>query len=207
MHFPAIAQRRFNHELAPIHTALEVTVSRNPILLQVMSPSGVVDGINTIVTEQEGAQSTEESQVPEFEEKFSLPYNQSLLSSTQDSMESIAVPQEAALDDEQIRILLASPRYLLERQASAERSQVNHFGREGLMSSSSQSLNFFGTGKPVAWLSLQKRMRQDDSSKREQPAEVSRFYESVFRDANPANDAKSLLKGNRVHLLTQARTN
>ena len=37
-HFPALAQRCFNQELAPIHTALEVTVSRNPILLQVMSP-------------------------------------------------------------------------------------------------------------------------------------------------------------------------
>ena len=67
--------------------------------------------------EQEIAQSTEESQITEIEDKglicdpFSLHYNQSLLSSTQDSIESIAAPQEADLDDEQIRALLASPRY------------------------------------------------------------------------------------------------
>ena len=36
-HFPALAQRRFNQEPAPIHTALEVTVLRNPILLHLPS--------------------------------------------------------------------------------------------------------------------------------------------------------------------------
>ena len=113
----------------------------------------VVDILNPIVTEQEIKQSTEESQIPEIEDKFSLPYNQSLLSSTQNSMDSLATPREADLDDEQIRILLASPRYLPEREASAERSQIYHSGGEGLMSSSSQSLNLFGTGKPVTWLS------------------------------------------------------
>ena len=35
-----------------------------------------------------------------------------------------APPQEADLDDEQLRALLASPRYFPEREASAERSQV-----------------------------------------------------------------------------------
>ena len=43
---------------------------------------------------------------------------------TQDSIESIATHQEADLDDEQIRALLASPRYLPEREASAERSHL-----------------------------------------------------------------------------------
>ena len=33
-----------------------------------------------------------------------------------------------------------------------------------------------------------------------------RSYESIFRDANPANVAKSLLEGNRDRLLTQARS-
>ena len=42
--------------------------------------------------------------------------------------------------------------------------------------------------------------------KREQPADVLRGIESVFRDANPANFAKSLLERNRDHLLTQARS-
>ena len=42
---------------------------------------------------------------------FSLPCNQSSLSSAQDSIESIATPKEADLADEQIRALLASPLY------------------------------------------------------------------------------------------------
>ena len=78
-----------------------------------MSPKRTVD--NPIVTEQEIEHCTEESQIPEIEDKgkeltydpFSLPYNQSLLSSTQDSIESLATPQEADLDDEQIRALVA----------------------------------------------------------------------------------------------------
>ena len=45
-----------------------------------------------------------------------------------------------------------------------------------------------------------------DFSEREQPADVLRVNESVLRDANPANVAKSLLEGNRDHLLVQART-
>ena len=122
-------------------------------------------------------------------------------------MESLATPQEAAdLDDEQIRTLMASPRFLPERETSAERSQIYHSEGEGLMSSSSQSLNFFGTGKPVAWLSHQKSLGQDDFSEREQTVDVLRGNESVFRDANPANVAKTLLEGNRDHLLTQARS-
>ena len=109
------------------------------------------------------------------------------------------MPQEADLDDEQIRILLTSPRYLLEREASAERSQICHSEREGLMSSSSRSLNFIGTVKLVAWLSHQKRMGQDDFPEREQPADISRGNESIFRDAHRANVAKSFLEGNRGH--------
>ena len=74
-------------------------------------PTRTVD--NPTVTEQEIGHSTEESQIQEIEDKgkkfifdpFSLPFNQSLLSPTQDSIESIATPQEADLDDEQIRAL------------------------------------------------------------------------------------------------------
>ena len=74
------------------------------------------------------------------------------------------------------------------------------------MSSSSQSLNFMSTGKLVAWLSHQKRLGQDEVSQREQPVDILECYESIFRDANPATVAKSLLEGNRDHLLTQARS-
>ena len=89
-------------------------------------------------------------------------YNQSLLSSTQDSIESV----DADLDYEQIRPLLASPRYLPEREGSAERSQVYHSEREGSMSSSSQSLNFIGTRRLVVF-SHQRRLSQDAFAERE----------------------------------------
>ena len=69
----------------------------------VYEPNRTVD--NRIVIEQEIEDSIQESQIPEVADKFSLPYNQSLLSSTQDSIESLTMPQEADLDDEQIRAL------------------------------------------------------------------------------------------------------
>ena len=78
-----------------------------------------------------------------------LSYKQSL-PSTQDSIKTIAAPQDEHFDDEQIRALLASPRYVPEREARAERPQVYHSEREGLMSSSPQGLNFTGTGESVA---------------------------------------------------------
>ena len=89
-----------------------------------------------------------------------LSYNQSLLSSPPDSIESIATPQEADFDDEQLRALLASPRYLSEREAGAERSQVYHSERESLMSRSSQGLIFMSTGRSVALFSQQSWLNQ-----------------------------------------------
>ena len=74
------------------------------------------------------------------------------------------------------------------------------------MSSSSQSLNFSGTGELVALFSHQSRLNQDAFSEREQPVDVLRGNESIFRDADPANVAKSLPEGNRDHLLTEARS-
>ena len=74
------------------------------------------------------------------------------------------------------------------------------------MSSSSQGLNFIGTGEPVALFSHQSRMNQDAFSEREQPVDVLESTESMFRNSNTANVAKSLLDGNRDHLLTQARS-
>ena len=96
-------------------------------LAQGNEPKRTVD--NPIVIEQEIEHSTEEIEDKGKElryDPFSLPCNQSLLSSTQDSIESHATAQEADLDDEQSRALLASPRYLPEREASAERSQIYH---------------------------------------------------------------------------------
>ena len=68
---------------------------------------------NQIIDDQENVQFTE------IEDRVkSLSYNQSFPPSTQDSAESIVTLQEADFDDEQIRALLASPRYLPERERS-----------------------------------------------------------------------------------------
>ena len=126
--------------------------------------------------------------------------------STYVSAESIAtLPPESDLDDEQIRALLASPLYLQEREANAVRSQVYHSEREHLMSSSSQDP--ISTGKPVAVFSSQSRLNQDTF-----PRETNLLMlffgsnEPIFRFSNPANVAKSLLDGNRDHLIPQARS-
>ena len=82
----------------------------------------VIDIFNPIVTEQEGARSaenqvfysTEGSQTPEIDDKFSLPCNQSLLSSTQGPMEKPCHTSRGRLG-KQIRFMLTSPRYLPER--------------------------------------------------------------------------------------------
>ena len=139
-----------------------------------------------------------------------LSFNQFFLSSTQHSAESIATPLQADFDDEQLRAFLASPRYVQEREASAERSQVYHSERESLMSSSSQDPKPVGTGKPVAVFSSQNRLNHEtffdteDFPSRHQ--QVFGSNESFFRFSNPAHVAKSHLGGNRDHLPTQARS-
>ena len=60
------------------------------------------------------------------------------MTSTCDSAESIAnPPRKSDLDNEQIRYMLASPRYLQEREASAHRSRVYHSFRENSVLTSS----------------------------------------------------------------------
>ena len=78
-----------------------------------------------------------------------LSFHRPSVASTYDSAESIVTPlPESDLDDEQLRGLLASTLYLREREASAERSQVDHCERENWMSSSPQDPT--RTGKLVA---------------------------------------------------------
>ena len=103
-----------------------------------------------------------------------LFFHRPTTTSTYDSAESIVIPSLAYLDDEQIRALLASPRYLPEREASAERSQAYHSERESLMSSSSQGLKSVGTEEPVALFSRHSGLNQDalPEREREQPVDV-----------------------------------
>ena len=80
---------------------------------------------------------TGDKQLTEHEDLRVKPwsFHQQITASTYDSAESIATPSpESDLDDEQLRALLASPPHLQEREASAERSQVDHSERENLMS-------------------------------------------------------------------------
>ena len=114
---------------ALIHENPGVTDTLDSEPLTGYEPNSIVD--NQIINEQEDITCTEDNQITEIGGHVkSLSYNQSLLSSTQDSIESIATPQEADMDDEQLRTLLASPLYPQERGASAERSQVYHSERE-----------------------------------------------------------------------------
>ena len=103
-----------------------------------------------------------------------LSFHQSIIASTYESAESSATHPEADLDDEQLRVLLASPLYLQERGASAERLHVCRCERENSMSSSSQDPT--STGKPVAVRSSQKRLNQDTFSDRDEfPRDMNRF--------------------------------
>ena len=131
------------------------------------------------------------------------------IASTDDSAERIVTPPlDSDLEDEQIRALLASPLYVQEREANAERSQVYHPERENLMSSSSQ--DGISTGRPVALFSGKNRLNQETFSDREDFLVRHRqFFGSngpFFRFSNLVNVAKSLLDGNGDHMLAEARS-
>ena len=136
-------------------------------------------------------------------------YLQSQMHSDYDSAESIA---DLDLEDGELRKMLASPlnmdsredcessriqiapekpaALLQERGASAKRTQAD--SRKGMMSSSSQEPS--APEKPAALFSLGG----------EEPG--NQFKSSVFKHADPANVVKSLLNGNKDHLLNQARS-
>ena len=79
-----------------------------------------------------------------------------------------------------IGALLASPLYLQEREANADRSQVYHSVRENLMSSSSQDSK--STGKPVVLFSSRNRSNQEMSFDRANfPQDINRFWETMHR--------------------------
>ena len=114
-------------------------------ILQVMSPT-------SLLKTRDYRHFTGDGQFTEHEDLRVRPlsFHQSIIAFTCDSAESIATLPESDVDDEQLRALLSSPLYLQERWASAEQSQVDHSEREGLMSSSFQSLNFMSTGQSIS---------------------------------------------------------
>ena len=165
----------------------------------------------TTFTGYEPKHLAEDNQLAEHEVLRVKPlfFHQPSIASTYDSAEGIVTPPlDSDWNDEQIRALLASPLYLQEREANAERSQVYHSARENLMSSSSQDP--ISTGRPVALFSSKNRLNQETFSDRENfplgHQEVFGINEPFCRFSNPVTSPKSLLDGNRDHLLSQARS-
>ena len=138
-----------------------------------------------------------------------VSYFQSQMHSEYDSAESIA---DADLEDGELREMLASPlcmqsredcessrmpiapeklaALLQERGASAKRTQSDL--RKSLMSSSPQEPS--APGNLTALFSLRS----------EEPG--NQFVSSVLKNADPSNVGRSLLEGNKDHLLSQARS-
>ena len=127
---------------------------------------------------------------------------------TYDSAESIATPPpESDLDDAQIREMLASPMYLQERDASADRPRVYHIVRENLMSSSSQDPK--STEKPVALFSsktsrIKKRFPTEDFSSEHQ--HVPGSTEPLLRFSHPENYVTSFLEEHRDYMVAEANS-
>ena len=148
-----------------------------------------------------------------------MSFSQSLIHSAYDSAESIATPPDSDLEDEQLRMVLASPlktevsgkpdaECVQKREANAQRVQAYHSRRESLTSSSSRDLE--ASGQLVAVFSCHSESSQNTFSERDRSNEPGNRFESsvhsVLRIAGPAKVGKSLLGGNKDHLLNQARS-
>ena len=126
------------------------------------------------------------------------------MTSTYESAESI----ESDWDDEQIRNMLASPLYLQEREASADRSRLYHSSRENSVSSSSHFRE--SAGKLAAVFSHKRKSSQEILSDREgvssgrQPLQVK--DEILFRFSGPEEAARLVLEEQRDHPLAEAKT-
>ena len=142
-----------------------------------------------------------------------MPYVQSRMHSDYDSAESIA---DLDLEDGELRKMLASPLYvhgrggncgssqkptasgkpkakkMQKRGASAQRTQSDDSREESLKSTSSQEPR--ASGKPDAVF----------SSRSDEPG--NQFESSMFKFAHPSKLGRSLLEGNKDHLLSQARS-
>ena len=94
------------------------------------------------------------------------------------------------------------------REASAQRTQADHLRRESLMSSSSREPRV--SGKPDAMFSFDSEPTLNTFLRRNRGNELGDQFESsvhsVFRFADPSNVGRSLLEGNKDHLLNQARS-
>ena len=101
-----------------------------------------------------------------------------------------------------------SPRYLPEREASADRSQVSHSVRENLVSSSPQVPK--SMSKPVALFSSKRKSSQETCSDSEdfssEPQQVLINNEPPCRLSNPENSFKPFLEEHEEYMLAEANS-
>ena len=155
---------------------------------------------------------TEDKDLAEHEDLRVRPlfFHRQSIASTCDSAESIAtLPPESDWDDEQIRALLASPLYLQEREANADRSQVYHSVREHLMSGSSHDPK--STGRPVALFSSRNRSNQETFPDRKDFSSghqhVFGHNEPLFRVFHPEKFSEIAPRGSQRHpMLAEAKS-
>ena len=99
------------------------------------------------------------------------------MTSTCDSAESIATPPpESDLDNEQIRKMLASPLYLQEREASADRSRVYYSFRKNSVSSSSHFRDSAGN-LPQCSHTQESRVKRHFPTEKAFPQDINEFKE------------------------------
>ena len=106
--------------------------------------------------------------------------------------------------------MLASPLYLQEREASADRSQVYHSYRVNSVSSSSRF--HASAGKPAAVFSHKRKSSQESHSDRDGFPLAHRAVQggnealSRLSLSESENDTRSILEEQRDHLLSEGRT-
>ena len=169
------------------------------------------DGPKQLAENQDHRHFTGDKELTEHEDLRVKPMSshQPITASTYDSAESIATsPLDSDLDDEQLRAVAGFTTVLTGARSKCRTIASSSLWTRNLMSSSSQDP--ISTGKFVALFSSTNRLNQDTFSDREDfPSRHQLVFGSndpFFRCSNPANVAKSLLDGNRAHLLAEARS-
>ena len=180
---------------AQIHENTEGDGNTDPEPLTGYEPNRIVD--NQITYEQEDFTCTEDNQITELEGHMS-----NLCPTTSHCCFPLKILLKALLrlrtTNKFVLCWLHHGTYRSEKHVRNDRKFITL--KE--MSSSSQGLNFIGTGELVALFSHPSRLNLDAFSEREreQPVDFLVSNESIFRIFNPVNVAKSLLDGNRDHL-------
>ena len=184
---------------AKIHYVLKERDSSPELPPAGYEPNWIVD--NQIVDDQENVSFTgiEDRVRP-------LSFHQSIIAPINVSAGSIATPPESDFDDEQFRALLASPTV-----PTGARSKCRTITSLSLCKRMLDVL-FISRSEACRYRETCRSVFKSGWGETHFPREshlLMMFFgtiEPIFRFSNPTNVAKSLLDGNRDHLLTQARS-